>query len=143
MAAQETENPLAPETVAELLARWDAGESVFSIELGGLGPDYEQAIQVAAVEFARAGKDYKPLPNKKADAKAWYAICSEALKAIDANLGGLSGAMFGAASWLAYQWCCNGGPAGLYRRAEEKEKEEGKSRLIQICKAWPRAEAAT
>lgn len=138
MSTVDTENPLAPKTVDELLARWDAGESVFSIELGGLGPGYEQAIQVAAIEFARAAKDYKPLQDKKANAKAWDAICSEALKNINDKLGGLSGSMYGAASWLAYQWCCNGGPAVLYRRAEEKAKEEGRSRVIQICNTFPR-----
>lgn len=37
-------NPI-PETCEEALARWDAGETVFTAEMGGLGPGYEQAIQ--------------------------------------------------------------------------------------------------
>lgn len=139
MTTQEAFNPLVPETVQELLARWDAGKSVFSIELGGLGPGYEQAIQVAAVEFARAGQNFKPLDDNAENKKAWDAICSAALRDIDEKLGGLSGAMYGAASWLAYQWCHNGGPAHLYRRAKEKAKEDGNDRLIQISKAYPQA----
>lgn len=38
---------------AEWLSRWDAGKTVWSISMGGIGPGYEQAIQVLAVECVR------------------------------------------------------------------------------------------
>ena len=41
-------------TTAEALAAWDAGGSIWSVEMGGLGPGYEQCIQVLAVECVRA-----------------------------------------------------------------------------------------
>lgn len=40
-------------TTEELLAAWDAGEPVLSVEMGGLGRDYEQCIQVTAFEIVR------------------------------------------------------------------------------------------
>ena len=48
-------------TAQEALAKWDAGEIVTSIEMGGSGPGYEQAIQCAIFEFIRSGGDEKAL----------------------------------------------------------------------------------
>ena len=48
------ERSLHPANIPEALARWDAGESLFSVEMGGLGPGYEQAIQIAFIELLRA-----------------------------------------------------------------------------------------
>src|SRR5687768_3007466 len=39
-----------PETVEDALRQWDAGETVFTVEMGGLGPGYEMAIQGLAFE---------------------------------------------------------------------------------------------
>src|SRR6266403_1363829 len=44
---------------AEWLRRWDEGRSVWSIEMGGMGPGYEQAIQVVAAEVVRHLLDKK------------------------------------------------------------------------------------
>lgn len=136
MTDQQTERDFHPKDVAELLRRWDAGESVWSIELGGIGPGYEQAIQVAAVEMARDGQNFKPTGDSEADGQEWRRICDESLRKHNESLG-LSGAQYGAASWLAYQWCHNGGPADLMKRAETKFKESGEDRRIQISKAFP------
>ena len=38
---------------ADWLDRWDNDKSVWSIEMGGLGPGYEQAIQITAAEILR------------------------------------------------------------------------------------------
>ena len=47
-----------PNTAAELVAAWDRGDLVPTIEMGGLGPGYEQAIQVLMIELLRsAGPD--------------------------------------------------------------------------------------
>lgn len=37
----------------DILNRWDEGRSVFSCEMGGFGPGYEQVIQVIAFEVLR------------------------------------------------------------------------------------------
>jgi len=42
-------------TAQEALAKWDAGETLTSIEMGGIGPGYEQAIQIAIFEYIRRG----------------------------------------------------------------------------------------
>ena len=134
------------ETAAELLAKWDEGETIWSIELGGLGPGYEQAIQVAAIEITReALSDTDRLApimdsmkgteeERRVATEAWDAIASAAIAKVDDRLGGLSGAMYGAARWLAWQWVGNGGPRELYDRAHRDGKED---RLIQVSKAFP------
>lgn len=123
------------ENVTEMLAAWDRGETIWSIEMGGFGPGYEQAIQVTAVEFARAGQSYQPTGDNDVDGKAWDKLCTEVLHRIDKAVGGLSGAMYGAASWLAWQWCHNGGPKKLIERAKEKDPDD--SRSIQVSNSWP------
>lgn len=40
-------------TVAEWLAAWDRGEEVPSVEMGGMGADYEHALQICAFECVR------------------------------------------------------------------------------------------
>lgn len=118
-------------TVVELLAAWDAGDTIWSIELGGLGPGYEQAIQVAAIEMARKAKDWKPTGDDKADNDSFTALCDEAIKSIDDQLLGLSGAQFGAARWLAHRWIVEG-PAHLMERARADKRD-----TIQVSNQWP------
>jgi hypothetical protein len=133
---------MSPETCVELIEKWDRGETIWSLELGGMGPGYEQAIQVAAVEFLRSAleQNYKP-PDPKDDPdndllnKQWDELCNAALKPIDEKLGGLTGAMYGQAKWLSWQWYKRG-PAGFERLARTKGEED---RLIQVSKAWPKA----
>lgn len=91
---------------ADWLARWDAGKGVWSIEMGGLGPGYEQAIQITAAEVLRH------LLAENYDHSAWVADNDTWLrdremieKAGFANPKieklGLSGAQWGAAMQLA------------------------------------------
>src|SRR5581483_2130454 len=40
------ETQLYGTNAADWLARWDAGRAVWSIEMGGLGPGYEQCIHI-------------------------------------------------------------------------------------------------
>lgn len=131
-------------TVDEMLARWDAGDTIWTVELGGLGPGYEQAIQIAAIEFARVCKD---LPGIKKDDKdstdRFRDKCRERLKQMDDDLGGLSGAQMGAAEWLAFQWCFVDGPDGVMARAKKKELDGEEDRSILVCRAWPKAPDAT
>lgn len=122
---------------ATMLSKWDAGEPIWTVELGGFGPGYEQAIQIAAVEMARDHLTIGLPEDKEQASKEWDRLCSETLRKHDKNLGGLSGAQYGAAKWLAYQWVHNGGPDRLIERA----KKQGADTIL-VSKAFPHATEA-
>lgn len=127
---------------AAWLARWDAGKTVWSIEMGGLGPGYEQCIHITAAEILRH------LLAMKYDVAAWTAppdadaqaawkrdhdaiekvvLDGDVVKAL-----GLSGAQWGAAMNLATR---------LYRvgpRAVMTDKRV-KNRCIQVSRTFPGA----
>jgi hypothetical protein len=44
----------APDRPAEVVAAWDAGRVIWTVEMGGLGPGYEQTIQTLVVELLRS-----------------------------------------------------------------------------------------
>lgn len=118
----------------EWLKRWDAGQTVWSIEMGGLGPGYEQAIQIAAAEILRH------LLEKSYDAMGWlssnawandraaietYGFANARVQALQ-----LSGAQWNAALSLATALYKNG-PIALALDARNKE------RLIQVSRRFP------
>lgn len=56
---------------ADLIENWDAGQPCWTVEMGGLGPGYEQVIQIAMVELVRDNLG-KPLPEPESDeADSW------------------------------------------------------------------------
>lgn len=124
------------ETFAEMLAKWDGGKNIWSIEMGGLGPGYEQAIQVAAIEIAREGMDVPLEGPKDGHAAIWKEVCDRALAKHNETIGGLSGAQFGAASWLSWKWVHGGGPAQLM---DEMKSRGENDRAIQVSKHFPHA----
>jgi len=73
----------------DLLRKWDSDDSVWSIAMGGFGPGYEQAIQVAAFEVLRHLVEERDIQTAEADALP------------SLNYLGLSGAQWGAAKALA------------------------------------------
>lgn len=101
---------------ADLLARWDAGQGVWSVECGGFGPGYEQALQVATFEVLRH------LLNGGDIEKAEDILPS-------LSYLGLSGAQWGAARSLAMTFFINGP-----RKVHEDCKPE---RHIQVSKNFP------
>lgn len=134
-------------TVNEMLEAWDSGDSIWTIEMGGLGPGYEQAIQVMMVEFCRAGQDFKWPEKAEGESdeqfqKRWVDekvsdrfgdLCDAALKPIDKQLGGVTGAMYGAAKSIAAQFL-RFGPA----KALENAKAQGiEDRLILVSSFMP------
>lgn len=122
-----------PKTAEDAVKAWDRGETLWSIEMGGLGPGYEQAIQVAAIELCRDLHD-KPLPTH-GNIGNWG---DKTFSRIDAKVGGITGAMAGAAKQLAYQ-AIKTGWAGRDERARKQFKKEGREdRMIQISNRWPR-----
>lgn len=118
----------ANRSASEALADYDKGAILWTVEMGGIGPGYEQCIQVGAMELIRvmAGK---PLPaNDSEDTKEWG---YPELSSIDQYLNlGLSGAQSGAIRSLAFRAIRDGWDA-MVRSAP-------KNRRIQFSKAWPR-----
>lgn len=121
-------------TAEELLAHWDAGRSIWSIEVGGIGPGYEQAIQVLAVETVRealaagAPRSVDELTEAKQLEYTDRAVAR-------LRHYGFSGAQVGQSRWLARKWLL-GGPAAL--QAEAKSRGEG-DRCILVDRTWLRA----
>lgn len=118
------------------LARWDSGRSVWSIEMGGLGPGYEQAIQITVAELVRIMLANKYDHSRWSEDSAWKddratirtaAFTCEAIS----NLG-LSGAQFGAALSLASRIYMDG-------PIKVMNTESIKDRRIQVSKHFPGA----
>lgn len=119
---------------AEWLKRWDDGRTVWSVEMGGLGPGYEQAIQITVAEVLRImlagnydGSRWTNHDDWQEDQKK---IEAAGFKNEKISSLGLSGAQWGAALGVA---------ARLYMHGPVKvlTDERIKDRLIQVCKAFP------
>ena len=99
------------ETAKQQIEQWDRGEGVWSIEMGGLGPGYEQAIQILAIEIMR-DEINSPIPAQE----SWSSWGDATVKRIDPydeetkrfKLGGFSGAQVGAAKQIAYRFLKDG-----------------------------------
>lgn len=115
------------DTAAEWLRRWDAGETVWSVEMGGLGPGYEQCIQITAAEIVRFCLANAITENRQEHAFRHMHECPT-VKAL-----GLSGAQAGAALHLAFA-LLDRGPAGIMVEVDAE-------RRIQVCRVFP-ADAA-
>jgi hypothetical protein len=123
-----------PQTAKEQLEKWDAGDSIWMVEMGGLGPGYEQAIQVLAMELVRdkLNQTLPPIGDP-----AWGSWGDETVSRIDYRkpdgtyaCGGFSGAQVGAAKSLALH-ILRHGPAKAF------SDEAGKNRMIQVSRTWP------
>jgi len=112
----------------DILQRWDDGESVFSFSMGGLGPSYEQALQVTAFEVLRElidGEiDHASLTENAvlvADA-TWEKVKDRPICC------GVSGAQWGAAWQLG---------AKLYFHGPKAFENADQDRTIQVSKNFP------
>jgi hypothetical protein len=123
------EDLLYGKDACEWLQRWDSGDTVWSIEMGGLGPGYEQCIQITAAEVLRWMVANKP---DLATKTTWSEYGSEMQKEVFGRVDGLglSGAQWGAAVSLA-KGIYELGPKGLL------EKVSNDDRKIQVCKSFP------
>lgn len=119
---------------ADWLKRWDEGRSVWSIEMGGLGPAYEQCIHITAAEILRHLLDAQYDPAFWEDDGVWKrdrdviekaGFANERIKAL-----GLSGAQWGAALNLALHF---------YREGPRKvmTAPEVEDRHIQVSRSFP------
>lgn len=102
------------ETAREALAAWDRGDIVWTIEMGGLGPGYEQCIAITTMEAIRA---FVHCPEQLINAPDNGTLNRRLDEALWANARvkglGLSGAQAGAAKNLAYHALKNGWRATL------------------------------
>lgn len=108
-------------TAQEWLDRWDSDGYVWSISMGGLGPGYEQAIQITAAEILRGLLAHGDKGSKATDAAAERT-----------NYLGLSGAQWGAAMSLAHSLWLRG-PIRTIGAPDVSE------RLITVERNFPRA----
>jgi hypothetical protein len=119
---------------ADWLKRWDEGRSVWSIEMGGLGPGYEQCIQITCAEIIRnmltQGYDFSKWDTGYSWKKDLEQIREAGFKNPKIKALGLSGAQWGAAMNLA---------AMFYRRGPRAvmSDERVKDRRIQVSRTFP------
>lgn len=128
------DNMLYGADARDWLARWDAGQMVWSITMGGFGPSYEQAIQISVAEILRH------LLEKGYDAAQWetqsiwqrdrqliekVAFANDRIQQMS-----LSGMQFSAALQLAIY---------LFRYGPKKMMSDAsmESRQIQVCRYFP------
>ena len=122
-----------PENAKEAVEIWDKGGTLWSIEMGGLGPGYEQAIQVLFVEIIRDHLNTVfPTEKEKLTEYLNNEFGNAAIERTDKNAGGYSGAQVGAAKQLAYKFLTDGWEKIM-------SMDEIKDRHIQISKFWPKA----
>jgi hypothetical protein len=119
-------------TAKEWLERWDNDESVWSVEMGGIGPGYEHCIQIIAAEILRKFIDtgFPTADSTPEDKEELFKSISNDLSTDVFEKLGPSGAQVGAAKNLAYV---------LYSRgpAEALTDPKVKDRLIQVSKTFP------
>jgi len=121
-------------TCEEWLRRWDANEIVHSVSMGGMGPGYEQCIQVTAAEILRLLLRDKPKITTDMDEEVWKKLRDDLYSKIDkvraVSRLGRSGAQVGAAMSLATL---------LYMRGpiDALTDEKIKDRHIQVRKRFP------
>lgn len=120
---------LYPKTALDALQRWDAGDTVFTIEMGGLGPGYEQAIQLLVFELIR-DLHSKPMPTTKEDQFTWG---NETVHRCDHLAGGFSGAQVGAAKQIAYRAIRDGWAKMIHGAPQDRH--------IQVSRHWPQPPA--
>ena len=116
--------------VQEALEAWDSGAPVWSVEMGGLGPGYEQAIQITAFEMLKYMHE-NPFDYEEANEEKWEVYRDQIDLGIKdkINVLGLSGAQHGAALNIAACFIRQG-----YRKALDSA---GKDRGILVSKNFP------
>jgi len=109
---------------------WKKGGTVWSAELGGLGPAYEQCIQILLWEILARWKGPTLKPNEKAP--GYPEIYDDHVEKVVRSLNklGFSGSQVGVAKATAYQFMVYG-----YSEMMSKLPDE---RWIQVDKNFPR-----
>lgn len=124
-------------TAKEMVEQWDRGESVWTIEMGGMGPGYEQAIQVLVIELLRDHLD--EVFDDATDPAAYDRWGDETVHRVNEWPGcGFSGAQVGAAKFVAYGFLRDGPESAMAKfQTEQSKRAPGEDRLILVSKTWP------
>jgi hypothetical protein len=114
---------------ADWLSRWDAGKLVWSVEMGGLGPGYEQALQITATRIVRWLVEHTPDETAFTE-ENWKVTRTRIEDGVSVEDLGLSGAQWGAAMNIALS---------LYRRGPSAclTDPQIEDRKIQISRHFP------
>lgn len=119
---------------SDWLKRWDSGRSVWTIEMGGLGPGYEQCIHITCAEILRVMLDRNFDHARWSDRDAWKVDREDIDKAVMAlpliDKLGLSGAQWGAAISVASHLYMHG-PRSVMN------DDRVKDRKIQVSRTFP------
>lgn len=117
-------------TWKEAAKNWTEGTTVWSAELGGIGPGYEQAIQVLLWEIIARwkGADLKVDKNVKTYPKDYDDHVENVISDLDKEHG-FSGAQVGAAKATAFQFMAYG-----YENMMSKLPDD---RWILVSKSFP------
>ena len=116
-------------TLRGALAKWNDKETVWSVEMGGLGPGYEQCIQVMIFEMCNGLIDAKLPIEEKARSDEFNKLVEPIIHNLDDKFGGFSGAQVGAAKQVAFKFLVSG-----YN--ESLQDEAIKDRKIQVENSW-------
>jgi hypothetical protein len=117
----------------EAAKRWTNGQSVWSVEMGGIGPGYEQCIQT--IIFEALSKWPKETFDLDVDGKTYPTAFNEWFEPIVSDLDksfGFSGAQVGAAKTVVWQFL-------KYGYAEMMAKAP-KDRKILVSRKFPSVE---
>lgn len=119
-------------SLSEAVQNWKTGRTVWSVELGGMGPGYEQAIQIILWEILARWPGNPVLPEPK-ETDTEYPIAftdhvNKVVKELDVGYG-FSGAQVGSAKATAYQFLAYGYPAMMAKAPDD--------RTIQVSRNFP------
>lgn len=111
----------------ETVNKWNSGETVYSVSLGGLGPDYEQAIQNLLFEiFSRWDTNKQHIDEEGEFATDDFMDhCETVVADLDKDIG-FSGAQVGSAKKTAFQFVTYG--------YDHMMQKLDKDRIIQVKK---------
>jgi hypothetical protein len=134
----DTETEHNPEHAVDALKRWDEGEDLLAVRLGGIGPGYEQAIWVLVFEllreilhgFPRGIDPFVDPGSEKVDREVLSDLASR-IEGEGEELG-FSGAQVGMAWAFAYRVAVYG-----WREQVDLLADDG-DRTIVVSRRWPR-----
>ncbi len=115
-----------------VLERWENGKGVWSIEMGGIGPGYEQAIQNIGFAMLRVMVETPPDWQKAVDDKVYWrgymdqVDANPRVKAIVKRIGP-SGAQHGAAMSMASVFARNGYAKGMAMAKDDRHIQVNKT----------------
>ncbi len=101
----------------EALKRWDNNDTVWTIEKGGIGPGYEQVIQIGIFELC---KDLIGIELPKDNVDKWFDEALFKTMKREKRLDEITGAQAGAMKNIAFHFLKNGYSETLKLGKEQK-----------------------